>query len=236
MKTYTLKLKTALCIIALTVASQAHAVKEAPEGMKPADSTKADTGSTFIEDMCNNIKTDYEAIETLVKEFISKDTPKDFRFGVYCDKCLAKKDQIYKERIEPLKLKLDELTTSQPNSNYHKAVQKTHEIASDIYKRLEKICKILNDHRISKDWNSAPKLIGPLKPELETLVSPATLDLLATKLTELEKLLQNEGATKVAAEIASLKKLVLKIKSESGQLKQNLTQLYSFISMKLKKL
>jgi len=218
MKLYSLNFKSALCATALLVAGNVAAADQ-----------------LFMQNMTTKIRIAYQDVETLVKQFISKETPKEFKFTKYVDSCLAEKDKLVREILQPLK---DEFANpaTQADATYAATVQKTLEMATDIFKKFEEICTILDNHRNSKDWKNCPTLIKPLRPKLEALIAPATLDALTQKLADLESLLIADNAPTVAKEIAVLKALIVKIKNDNGKLKQTMTdtELYNLIRNKLR--
>lgn len=218
MKLYTLNFKSALCATALLVAGNIQAADQ-----------------VFMQNMTTKIRVSYQDVEELVKQFTSKDTPKDFKFFKFVDNCLAVKDKLSVEILDPIKNEIASPAAA-ADAAYAAILQKTLDMATEIFNRFSSICKILDDHRKSKDWKDCPKLIKPLRPKLEELIAPKTLEDLTQRLADLEALLIADAAHVVAKEIAALKALIVKIKSDSGNLKKGMTdsELYNLIRNKLR--
>lgn len=223
MKSYTLKLKTALCVTALFVAGNGYAAN-----------------NSFMQDMTAKIEAAYDDIEVSVKKFIEKDTPADFRFGKYCDEIITKKDALIAKIIQPIK---DELAgpAAQADATYKTILQKTLDLAQEILGKFENFCKIMNGHadlgrKNSPDYSNTTKFLGTLKPVIKNLLEPAVLDKLTSKLSELENLLIADNAPAIAKQIAALKVLIGKVKNDGGNFEKKWSELYLNMKAKLKKL
>jgi hypothetical protein len=223
MKSYLLKYKAALCLLALLAVAQSRAI----------------TGEqkTFIEETSKKVLVRYDEIEALSKELTADETPANFRFGVHVDKWLAIQ-KTFKGDLDELAKKAADTASAEPNSNFHVILQKTIHLAQELFNRLSKICKILNDHRNlpNNGWKDTVKLIKPLKPALLELIADKTLSDLINRLTEIEALLKKEDAQSVAKDLAAMKAVIQKLKNEAGKAETDLLQKFNNISNKLKKL
>lgn len=213
MKLYTLNYKTALCATALFVAGTTQAVD-----------------TPFMQSMTSKIQATFKDIEGAAKQF--ETNAKEFKFKKWVADLVVIKNKIPTDIMQPLK---DELANPAiADATYVATVQKTLEIITEISKRFERICVILDKHAKleNNDWKDCTKLVKPLKPELLSSIAPATLDALLQKLNDLEALLLAQNSKTVAKDIATLKALVDKLKN--GKPTMSDVELFNYISKRLK--
>ncbi len=231
MKRDILKFKAAILAIALACANQ-------PLPISAATPIEVETLSEnkFLEEMVLRIKTDaVEAILDLVDFLTDKKVAGETLDSIInlCEKRLALINTII---IVPLDAKIQVMKT-QPASPFGPIFEKIHKLAKDMaYLELQKLVASLKAHKNdAKNMKKATALGGKIRPHFERLSSPATLNDLNQKLTEIYALAEQIKATVVQK--INKDKIISDIKLRVAQIQAKISgpELLTLYSAVLKK-
>lgn len=227
MKTNTLKFKAVIMAIALA------GISYTPVFPTPPAISFTQAENDFIEQMFSEIRDAVNATIDLVESFTEK-TNKE-ALSAFLNRCMAQIKHIETEIIAKLEAELKIAQATQPDSDYCKALEKTYKFGKEqAYKELVTFYNILDKHRKSPNAKNAMDLVTALKPHLQKLISPVTLDLLDKSLTDIS---QHLNSSEVAAEIANLKAMVKDIRTKAAAMQGKVNAgLLPIISARLQKL
>jgi hypothetical protein len=185
MKTDILKLKVAVLAIVISCSAQAHLTDQirSQQGI-----TSSQCEEQFnIESKLLQIREVVKMNATLVESFRDRNNKESF--NAFITRCQERLTYIEKNILAPLQAELARVKQRLPGSTYCKTVQLTLNLANEMaYKELQIFHNILDTHRKSDKAKNAVALTIALKPvliKLTSAASPASLDLLDQKLTEI---------------------------------------------------
>lgn len=183
----------------------------------------------FITQLSHDIKNTVESTNHLVKDFMSKAPTKEkhsqfiTRFGGHVTQAIALRNRISTE-----------LNQHAPSSQMYQILTISHEIATELCRRLEEVYSIFVNHQHSGiDATNAVKLCTFLKPKLLDITSAASIARLESRMAALYTLVVNYDAS-LAPDIKVIMDKIQEAKKNIGDTQKEITaQLYVVVKRRL---
>jgi hypothetical protein len=173
----------------------------------------------FIDNITHNVKVTLKKADELVDDFIDPKNPE--LYNHFVDRAKTILADIKVNVLDSLN---KEISVKRGNDVYQRITKQTHDLATDIYKKLDTVYQIMEKHRGQKN---ATKLAGDLKEPLKALMAEATLQKLLDKMVALQKELKTHGADDAYNQmqlLADATRAAIK-KSQTAQNKVNMSLL-----------
>lgn len=179
-----------------------------PPGSMPAQQ--------FVQSMGNNIKKAVFEVVGVTQDFIHPANQNE-TFTQYIAKCGNVAQVLFQYVVDPLHKELAVYPVGGPE---YQVIAQTSKVVDDLYKKLNDLKKLLEDHWKSPDKKNATALAKKMQEFSEKVLVPmfATLD---TELAVMQNLLVNNfpagSMTETAQDIVDLRKLLANVKTVTAK-------------------